>query len=75
MHFGSNAPVNKGNRSKTADRAAAFRKEINCVVIVSSFLTKKNVHKRVTGKTEILFKHALKLPSPNQDQKKRRAQN
>ena len=75
MHFGSNVPVNKGNGSKTANRAAAFREEINCVVIVSRFLTKKNVHKRVTGKTEMLLKHALKLPSPNQDQKKRRAQN
>ena len=74
MHFGSNVPVNKGNGSKTANRAA-FREEINCVVIVSRFLTKKNVHKRVTGKTEMLLKHALKLPSPNQDQKKRRAQN
>ena len=74
MHFGSNVPVNKGNGSKTANRAA-FREEINCAVIVSRFLTKKNVHKRVTGKTEIFLKHALKLPSPNQDQEKRRAQN
>lgn len=74
MHFGSNVPVNKGNGSKTANRAA-FREEINCAVIASRFLTKKNVHKRVTGKTEIFLKHALKLPSPNQDQEKRRAQN
>ena len=74
MHFGSNVPVNQGNGSKTAKRAA-FQEEMNCVVIVSRFLIKKNVPKRVTGKTEILLKHALKLPSPNQDQEKRRAQN